>query len=98
MFEVSNQGFLRSLSPFRPSPGVPRGPRHVYHVSHLEYLTLDLIELQQCARGVVRGFQGCSVLLNNPQVAHVTLDTCTAAGLPINFKMAPWCQQCSVVM
>ena len=77
MYEVSNQGFLGSLSPFRPSPGVLRDPRHVYHVSYLEYLTFDLIELQQCVWGLDRGFQGRSVLLNNSQVAYVTLDTST---------------------
>ena len=80
MFEVSNQGFLRSLSPFRPSPGVPRGPRHVYHVSHLENLTFDLIELQQCAKGVDRGFQGCQVHLDVSHMAHVAMDMPTTCS------------------
>ena len=80
MFEVSNQGFLRSLSPFRPSPGVPRGPRHVYHVSHLENLTFDLIELQQCAKGVDRGFQGCQVHLDVSHMAHVAIDMSTTCS------------------
>ena len=65
---------MGSLNPSRPSPGGPRGLRHVYHVSHLEYLTFDLIELQQCVWGLDRGFQGRSVLLNNSQVAYVTLE------------------------
>ena len=77
MFEVSNWGFLGVLSPFRPLHGVPRVPRHVYRVSHLNNLTFGLIELQTCAMGLGRGFWGCSVHLNNPHVAHETLDTCT---------------------
>ena len=80
MFEVSNQGFLGSLSPSRPSPGVPRGPRHVYHVSHLENLTFDLIELQQCAKGVDRGFQGCQVHLDVSHMAHVAMDMPTTCS------------------
>ena len=68
---------MGSLNPSRPSPGGPRGLRHVYHVSHLENITFDRIELQACARGRNRGFQGRSDHLNNAQVAHMTLETST---------------------
>ena len=40
-------------------------------------LTFDWQKLENSVRCQIRGFQGCRIHLDHPQVSQVALDTCT---------------------